>query len=119
MITSALNNSASAMTAHGTKMAVTANNVANVNTDEFKSSRALIEEGQVPESVRVSISKDETQGPLVTESRNGETVETELSNTDIARELTSTIPTQRGYEANARTIRTQDEMLGTVIDMVA
>lgn len=37
----------------------------------------------------------------------------------LAREITSTIPTQRGYEANLKMVKTQDEMLGTVIDMKA
>ncbi len=107
------------MNAHGTKMAVTANNVANVNTDEFKNSRALIEEGQTPESVRVTIGKEDTPGPIATQYEDGGFVEKELSNVDIAKEMTATIPTQRGYEANAKAIRTEDEMLGTVIDMVA
>ena len=35
-----------ALKAFGTKMEVTANNVANVNSDEFKKSRATLKEGE-------------------------------------------------------------------------
>lgn len=119
MISSALNSNASAMKALGTKTAVTANNVANVNTDEFKKSRALLEEADAGQGVRVSISKVATEGPIAFEQGEDGLVQQELSNVNMAEELVSTIPTQRAYEANARTIRTEDEMMGTVIDMIA
>jgi flagellar hook protein FlgE len=35
----------------------------------------------------------------------------EMSNVDLAEEFTDMIVTQRGHQANARTIRTSDEML--------
>ncbi|MCP4116793.1 MAG: hypothetical protein GY737_15545 [Desulfobacteraceae bacterium] len=113
-----VNSSASALKALGTKMAVSANNVANVNSDDFKKSRALVTEGDNG-GVKVDISKVATEGPLVTETFNNEKVQRELSNTDIAEEFTQQIFTQYGFEANTKTIRTQDEMLGTVIDIIA
>ena len=119
MISSALNSNASAMRALGTKTAVTSNNVANVNTDEFKKSRALLEEAEKNQGVRVSIDKIETEGPITFEEGENGLTERELSNVDMAEELVSTIPTQRGYEANAKAIQTADQMMGTVIDMIA
>ncbi|MBI9088468.1 MAG: hypothetical protein JEZ12_04580 [Desulfobacterium sp.] len=113
-----VNSSASALQAFGTKVAVSANNVANVYSEDFNKSRALITEGE-NDSVKVDISKVNTEGPIVTETFNNETVTRELSNTDIAEEFTQQIITQYGFEANTKTIGTQDDMLGTIIDLVA
>ena len=110
-------NSISALNAFGTGMGVTSNNVANVNSDGFKSSRTVIEEGQNG-SVNARIQKSTEPGPMVQDNLAAGGVK-EGSNVDLAREITSTIPTQRGYEANLKMVKTQDEMLGTVIDMKA
>jgi flagellar hook protein FlgE len=50
----------------------------------------------------------------------GQTVagELEMSNVDLASEMTSMITAERGYEANSRVITTADEMLSTVVNMV-
>lgn len=42
---------------------------------------------------------------------------TESSNVDMARELVSMIVTQRAYQANSQTIKTQDEVLQTAINL--
>ena len=106
----------SAILAHERKMSVTSNNIANVNTDGFKKSRAIIEEGE-RNDVRVEIQRDESPGPVVYESRDGEMVERELSNVDIGEELTQTITTLNGYKANLKMVKVQDEMIGTLIDL--
>lgn len=112
-----IGNNISALSAFGTQMNVTSNNIANVNTDGFKRSRTVLEEG-LNSSVNPRVEKINTPGPLVQEStESGET--RELSNVDLAQEITSTIPTQRGYEANLKMVQTKDEMLGKVIDMKA
>ncbi|OQY01804.1 MAG: hypothetical protein B6I26_02235 [Desulfobacteraceae bacterium 4572_130] len=41
----------------------------------------------------------------------------EMSNVDIAEEFVSMITTQRGFQANSKTITTVDDMMGTVIQM--
>lgn len=41
----------------------------------------------------------------------------EMSNVDLAQELTDMITTQRGYQANARIITTSDEMLQELVNM--
>ncbi|MFC1825110.1 flagellar basal body rod C-terminal domain-containing protein [Thermodesulfobacteriota bacterium] len=107
----------SALNAFGTQMAVTANNIANVETEEFKKSRAVLEEGPNSE-VQVEIEKIDTPGPIVTEVRDGEMIEKEMSNVDLAEEIPRTITAQRGYEANLTVIKTRDEMLGTLVDIV-
>jgi len=42
----------------------------------------------------------------------------EGSNVDLAKEITDTIPTQTGYEANLTVIKTRDEMLGMILDIL-
>ena len=107
----------SALQAFGTKMSVTANNVANVSSEAFKKSRAVLEEGQ-NEAVTVDIRKIDDPGPVIQDTRGTETIQRELSNVDLGEELPRTIPTSRGYEANIEVVRTRDEMLGTVIDLL-
>ena len=41
------------------------------------------------------------------------------SGTELAREMPGMIITQRTYEANAQTVRTADEMLGTLLNLKA
>jgi len=114
MISSIYNN-ISALQAYGKKMSVVSNNVANANTDEFKKSSAILVEGK-DNSVTVDIRKSDQPGAIVTDF-SGE--ERELSNVDLAEEIPQTIPTQRGYEANLKMIRSIDEMLGSVLDILA
>ncbi len=44
--------------------------------------------------------------------------ELEMSNVDMATEMTNMITAERGYQANSRVISTADEMLGTLVTMV-
>ncbi len=119
---------ADAMNAFSTSVAVTANNLANVSTDEFKASRTNLETGPDGEGVRVSsITEDSSSGPLkeeVVARENAETgrVETERdlvegSNTDVATEMVNLMVNENAYGANAEMIRTEDEMAQTVLDM--
>lgn len=114
---SSVNTNISALSALGKKMAVTSNNIANVESEGFKKSRAVLREGKSG-SVEVGITKVETPGPTRIRNVEGELEERELSNVDLAEEITGTIPTQRGYEANLTVIKTHDEMLGTILDIL-
>jgi flagellar hook protein FlgE len=44
--------------------------------------------------------------------------ELEMSNVDLATEMTNMITAERGYQANSRVITTANEMLGTLVTMV-
>ncbi|THB70108.1 MAG: flagellar biosynthesis protein FlgG [Desulfovibrio sp.] len=116
-----------ALTALSVGTAVTANNIANVNTDEFKHSRAHLETGPDGQGVSVAeIRESTTPGPLkptltTVEDPTTGYVETEYqyvegSNTDLAREMVNLSVYQRAYEANVAAIRTWDEMTGTMIN---
>ena len=114
---SSVGSSLSALRAYGVKMAVTSNNIANMNTNEFKKSRALLKEGAIG-NVEVEIDRIDTPGHPVIEVAGDQITEKESSNVDLAEEITETILTQRGYDANLIMIKTQEEMSGSIMDII-
>jgi flagellar basal-body rod protein FlgC len=115
---SSISSSLSAINAFGTKMAVSANNVANIESEEFKKSRADLTEG-INSTVEVEITQIDSPGNIVFEPDNtGQMVEKELSNVDLTEEIPQTMIAQRGYEANLKYIKIQDDMIGSVIDIL-
>ena len=98
------------------KMDVTANNIANVNTNGFKKNRADFED-IYPSGVKVSISQVDTPGdPLPPDEKDKEQ---ESSNVNLAEELVNLITTQHALAANIKTITTEDEMRKALLDIVA
>ncbi len=118
-----------ALQAFSIGMAVTANNIANMNTNEFKSSRADLETGPYGQGVQVAaIRQDDSPGPLVeslSQSDNNLAERAsprydliEASNTDLTREMVHMIGYQNAFDANIAAIRTQEEMVGTLINQI-
>lgn len=106
----------SGLTAFATQVAVTAHNVVNVNTNGFKKSRTefvALETG----GVRPVIQKNEMAGPVILNDTGNGAAKLELSNVDLGEEVVNLIIGQRGFEANLQTIKTADEMLGTLLDI--
>lgn len=114
----ALRSTLSAIRAHERKMTVHANNIANANTNGYKGDRALLQEGREGE-VRTELTKDMSPAPEDPLAPDAPGMEKELSNVDLADELTATIPTEIGYKANLKTIRSRDDMIGTLLDTLA
>lgn len=114
---SAISSSISALSAFGKKLGVIANNIANVNTEGFKKSRAILKEGPNG-GVQVSINRINSPGYPIMEEGTGEMTDRETSNVDLTEEIPQLLLTRRGYQANVKTIKTQDEMLGTLIDIL-
>ena len=113
----ALNAALSALGAYEKKLNVTADNIANVNTDGFKKSRAVLQEGN-PSGVVVSISRVNTPGsPILPPDGTGEIRES--SNVDLAEEIVDLHTTKYGFQANLKTLKTEDEMLGSLFDILA
>ncbi|MCI4399174.1 MAG: hypothetical protein JHC37_01300 [Campylobacteraceae bacterium] len=96
--------SISSMKAHSTWMDVNANNVANVNSDKFKSVDTKLQEGQ-------------ENNPKAVLRENERVAAENRSNTDLAKELTDQIPIEKGFGVNAKVVKTKDEMLGTLMDI--
>ena len=116
-MTFSINSTLSALKAFGDKMCVTANNIANVETEGFKKSRATLTEDPA-KNVTVEITRSKTPGPVVDDTSDGQSTEKELSNVDLAEEIPQTVVAQRGYEANLSTLRAQDDMMKSVIDII-
>ncbi len=124
-----VDNNLSALSAFGTSLAVSANNVANINTEGFKASQAALETGPQDQGVRVAeIRRDESPGPLVQSLQRVEDPDTgridtqwqyvEGSNTDLARETVNMITAQRAYEANIDAARTMLDAEGSLLNEI-
>jgi flagellar basal-body rod protein FlgC len=116
-MTFSIQSTLSAIKAFGEKMGVTANNIANVQTEEFKKSTATLVEGP-KENVEVEITQPDISGPVIVDETDDQLTQKEMSNVDLAEEIPQTIIAQRGYEANLATLRTQDEMVKSIIDII-
>ena len=113
---SAIHTALSGLTAYAKQMEVSAHNVANVNTDEFKKSRTEFVEADAGGVLPV-VQKDDSAGPAVLKDTAQGPAQVELSNVDLGEEAVSQIIAQRGFEANLRTLKTADAMLGAILDI--
>jgi flagellar hook protein FlgE len=80
-----------------------ANNVANVNTDRFVPQNTTIGETQ----------NGGTKANTTMADSNG----SEKSQTDLSKEMTDQISIEKIAQSNLKAIRTQDEMLGSLLDI--
>ena len=85
-------------------MNTSANNIANVNTDRF-----------VPTDTKVV--GDENF--LRADNTKADDTGSKTSQTDLAKEMTTQIVAQDATAVNVNAIRTQDEMLGSLLDIKA
>lgn len=113
---SGISSGLSALKAIGTRVASTANNTANVNTDGFKKTRVTMVEAE-PGSVTTHIQRVDTPGPMVYEPTEEGDALVEKSNVELTEELPRMIIDRRAFEANIKTIKAQDEMLGSLLDI--
>jgi len=113
-----INSTVSALQAYKKSMGVTANNIANVNTEDFKKSRATMKEG-ANGSVEVDVKKVDTPGHRYQELEADQIVEKETSNVNLEEELPDLMVTRRTYEANLNVLQTHDKMLGTMLDILS
>ena len=116
---------AQALQAISVSQQVAANNVANMNTNGFRSSRVDYETGPDGRGVRVSDIRENTDpGPQVEgyveaeERRRSEEALVEGSNTDLATEMVQMIENEHAFAANAAALRTSMDMTGVLIDMM-
>jgi flagellar basal-body rod protein FlgC len=113
---SAIHTALSGLTAFAKQIEVVAHNVANVNTDGFKNSRTELIEVESGGVLPV-VQKDDSAGPSVLKDSGYGPTQVELSNVDLGEEAVNQIIAQRGLEANLRTLKTADTMLGSILDM--
>ncbi|MBI5585456.1 MAG: hypothetical protein HY892_16730 [Deltaproteobacteria bacterium] len=112
----AFNSALSALGALGIKFGVAANNVANINSDGFKKSRAHLHDNH-PAGVTVTISKLDTPGfPLPAE--DGSLESRESSNVTLEEETVDLLVTKRAYLANVDTLKREEETIGRILDIL-
>lgn len=99
-----ISNNISSIQAHQNMMNVSANNVANVNSDGFVPSNAKIVSGN--NSINTDVSKADDNG-------------SKISQTDLAKEIPNQIVAKEATAVNVTAIKTQDEMLGSLLDIKA
>lgn len=114
---SSIGGTVSALRAYRQKMEVTADNIANVNTEQFKKSKATVTEG-LNGDVQLNIKRVITPGYQYQEFEGDKKVEKEGSNVDLGEEIPEMMITQRAYEANLKTLQTHDNMLGSLLDII-
>lgn len=100
-----ISNNISSINAHQSMMNTSANNVANSNTDGF-----------VPKNTTMS----NNSGVVTANTREStSTPNYSKSQTDIAKEIPDQMVSLKATEANVSSIKTQDEMFGTLLDIKA
>lgn len=119
MTTGVLHIPLTAFSAYGSSLGVSAHNLANVLTPNFKPGRVTYAELPAQSGVAASISQPVSEKPTLTPGPgwgHREAV-SRPSETDVAREMVNLITTSHAYKANAKLVSTADSMLGTVVDM--
>ena len=109
--------SVSALTAYGHKMAATANNIANSNTDGFKRSRVDLQEAPA-DGVRADIRQENTPGPPNPDAKTLPGLPDQLSNVNLTQEIPELIIAGQGYAANLKALEAQDDMIGSLLDIM-
>lgn len=89
--------------AHQWWLSANSHNIANVNTDGFKPINTLIGED--------AMSNPKATFKLSTKGEGG------MSQTDLTKEMGDMIVAKRGFEVNAPVARTEDEILGSLLDI--
>ena len=104
---------------HSVGMQVSAHNIANVSTDSFSPQRAVYATGHSGDGVVLDAVYKVDAAAMQGLPRDYGVAVQPISGTELSREMPQMIMTQRGFEANAAAVRTADQILGTIIDMVA
>ena len=117
IMVNSIKNNLSALNAFSKQMMVSSNNVANTLTQDYKKSRAINSQG-TKNQVTTTITQINTNSPLVQNPLDETSELIELSNTDITEEMTNQIVIEQGFKANAKVISTNNELIGTIIDII-
>ncbi|MCM0753638.1 flagellar basal body protein [Desulfovibrio aminophilus] len=118
--------SSQALGAFSVAQQVTANNIANVNTEGFRSSRVDFETTAEGGVAVADVRRSSDPGPQISTTKlENDAGRTEAvpayvqgSNTDIAHEMVSMGVNEAAFNANASAVRAWDQMTGNLLDMV-
>ncbi len=111
----ALGSSISGINAAFKMLDVSANNTANLNTDEFKAKRVIFNEGKSG-GVSTNVKTNDNPGAYYL-AENGSIAEG--SNVNIAEEILNQIVARNFMDANVAAFKTADEMYQNILDILA
>ena len=97
-------------------LGASAHNIANAQTENFKRTQAAFEDS-LSGGVIVSLSTDNRPGPQLLSSDDAFNFR-EGSNVELEEELVRTLEATNLIEANLASLRTQDRVLGSLLDMI-
>ena len=117
MVNTVYNAAISGLQAASLKLRVSANNVANANTDGYQRQQVTTQTGTY--GVEVKVEKVSTVEPTKNVQAGVELRSDAPSNVDVAEELLEMKAAQNLFEANLKTLNTNDNMLGRVLDIEA
>ncbi len=109
------NSSISGIRAGINTLNVSANNTANINTDGYKKQRADYRDDNI-NGVLVDITESNESGVLY-KNKSGDVVE--LSNVDYVEEVAEQINARHLVSANSAAIKSTDEALESLLDIIA
>lgn len=113
---SAYSSTLSALSAYGNQVAVVANNTANIHTENFEKSRAVMHSTH-PTGVEAHVETIQTPEPMAIMSTPEGMSLVEQSNVDLAEEVTTLLIANRAYQANLSILKSEHERVGHLIDM--
>lgn len=116
MMIAGMASAVSGIQAGGRVLSVGAHNIANAQTDNFKRTRALLEESSASGQVTVTLQTDERPGPQFFSSDNSFSFR-EGSNVDPGEEIISNLHAVNLIEANMASFRIQGKVLGSLLDI--
>lgn len=96
------------------RLDVTANNIANVNTDGFHAS-VVTTKARNPYGTETVISEPSVQGNTYVDEQGNIK---EMSNVDVATQVVNLLIAEATVKANAEALRTADSLTGTILDLL-
>jgi flagellar hook protein FlgE len=107
------------MSTNAAKLAVAAHNIANVNTYGFKKSTATMETNAAGQPT-IKVTQSNIPGPIIQAPQGlpGGEIFREMSNVSLAEEFVHMKLAEIGYKASTSILQAQDEMIGTILDIL-
>ena len=115
MVNTAYNAAVSGLQAASLQLRASANNIANSDTDGYQKQQVTTQAGTY--GVEVKVEKVGAAEAPTNTSGNLEKVADQRSNVDLTDELIEMKAAKNLFEANVKTLQTQENMLGRILDI--
>ena len=115
MVNTAYNAAVSGLQAASLQLRASANNIANSDTDGYQKQQVTTQAGTY--GVEVKVEKVGVAEAPTSATGNLEKGANQRSNVDLADELIELKAAKNLFEANAKTLQTQENMLGRILDI--